>query len=398
MTTPTVDSIKEGFPYPDLEKVHGTPTFTDIREIHTKLKANAASIASERGGRNHGLLSLVMAPATYTRITGYNFHPPDNPGNTPRIPRNTPPEVVQDMRAQHKEEIREWREYRATANALRQQIIATFEETHLRILRNAHTGYNNATPLDMLNHLYRTYGQITPKDLEDNDQRMRTPYDPAQPITNLFAQLQEAVDFADAAQRPYSNEQLLSRAYNLVFQTGLYKDTCKDWRRLQDANKTWDQFKQIFHEAYRDLQSLETTAQNAKYHQANNAEAYNQESEETMNALAMLAQATEADRTTVANLTQTNTSLLKQLEQANSTVETLSKTITELQKQMAALTSHNTTKMRTDTKEQYCWSHGRTRTDKHTSANCLRKKEGHQDNATLHNRMGGSSRWCADRA
>ena len=126
MTTPTVDSIKEGFPYPDLEKVHGTPTFTDIREIHTKLKANAASIASERGGGNHGLLSLVMAPATYTRITGYNFHPPNNPGNTPRIPRNTPPEVVQDMRAQHKEEIREWREYRATANALRQQIIHLF--------------------------------------------------------------------------------------------------------------------------------------------------------------------------------------------------------------------------------------------------------------------------------
>ena len=42
----------------------------------------------------------------------------------------------------------------------------------------------------------------------------------------------------------------------------------------------------------------------------------------------------------------------------------------------------------------YCWSHGITRNRRHNSKTCKRKKEGHQDDATLNNRMGGSNERC----
>ena len=41
--------------------------------------------------------------------------------------------------------------------------------------------------------------------------------------------------------------------------------------------------------------------------------------------------------------------------------------------------------------DSYCWSHG---AGNHTSKQCRFKKEGHQDNATFENRMGGSNAYC----
>ena len=45
----------------------------------------------------------------------------------------------------------------------------------------------------------------------------------------------------------------------------------------------------------------------------------------------------------------------------------------------------------------YCWSHGITKNRRHNSKTCRRKKEGHQDDATLNNRMGGSNERCRTR-
>ena len=45
----------------------------------------------------------------------------------------------------------------------------------------------------------------------------------------------------------------------------------------------------------------------------------------------------------------------------------------------------------------YCWSHGITKNLGHDSKTCRRKKEGHQDMATLNNRLNGSNEICEKR-
>jgi hypothetical protein len=40
----------------------------------------------------------------------------------------------------------------------------------------------------------------------------------------------------------------------------------------------------------------------------------------------------------------------------------------------------------------YCWTHGLTFSAEHTSASCAHKVEGHKDNATLSNMMGGNNK------
>ena len=39
------------------------------------------------------------------------------------------------------------------------------------------------------------------------------------------------MDYADAGKAPYANAQVLSRAYNLILQTGLFIDACRDTKR-----------------------------------------------------------------------------------------------------------------------------------------------------------------------
>ena len=83
-------------------------------------------------------------------------------------------------------------------------------------------GYVRVSTNTMLQHLYDSYGVITAVDIEDNDTKMRADYDPSQPIEVLFHQIETAVEFSEAGNRPYDQKQVVSRAYLLILKTGLY--------------------------------------------------------------------------------------------------------------------------------------------------------------------------------
>jgi hypothetical protein len=445
----SVESIREGFPFITIAKQPGLPTYETIAEVHLKLKANAASIVSELGGGAHGLLGLVLPPTTYATLTNHAFTAPINPGTTPNLVAGGTTAQISEAVRQHIEELRIWREHNATDKALQQQLINTFDEPYIRGLRNRHTGYNNVSAMQILTHLYTTYGVITPIDIEDNDAKMRAPFDPTQPIELLFDQIETAVEFADAGNRPYNPEQVVSRAYLLLMQTGLYADSCRDWRRRDVLEQTWPNFKTDFAAAHRDLRLIQTAAHGAGYQSANSAmeDLAAEYRRETSEALGHLATATAADRTAVANLTQANTSLSSQLNTANTTIDSLRALIETLQIQLRNLNppassrnrsndnnnnnngrhSNNTnnrndnnrnqqnnsngrnnnrnggnhspheTNQNNDNNTSYCHTHGRTRNDRHTSLNCRNPSNGHAATATLDNRMGGSEQWCADK-
>eukprot|EP00957_Ditylum_brightwellii_P132555 10108822-Ditylum_brightwellii.AAC.1 len=72
----------------------------------------------------------------------------------------------------------------------------------------------------MLQHLYATYGKITPTKLEENDKATKKDYDTTLPIEHLAEQIETTVTIAGNANQPYTAAQVLSIAYNLVFKTG----------------------------------------------------------------------------------------------------------------------------------------------------------------------------------
>ena len=100
---------------------------------------------------------------------------------------------------------------------------------------------------------------------------MRANYDVNHPMEVRIEQIDNAVDIAATANNPYSVEQVVTAAYNLVFKTGMFADDCKMWCRRDPADKTWPHFKTYFTVAHQELHELQQTYQGAGYHSDNNA-------------------------------------------------------------------------------------------------------------------------------
>ena len=390
---PSVETIKEGFPHLLIPRHTGAPSYESVQATHKLLKANAASVPSDLGGGQHGLLGLMLDNAVYNNVTGQNFVRPVNPGNSAVIPPGATAAVTHTLERVHSENLRVFREVTRTDQALKQQLLKVFDDMYFKALRNPHVGYTNTTAYNLIQHLYNVYGRITQIDLSDNEKRLKQSYDPSMPIENLYSQVEAAIEYAAAGNAPFTNNQIVTNAYLLIFQTGQFERACEDWDVLPIANKTWVNFKTHFtraHQRFTNMQQLRQANYNGATNQANHV-AQMELQQDTTNALQALADATGADRTALANLAQSNSTLTTQLNDITTIIKQL-----ELKVNGLADTNQRGPRQSDYNRnsEHYCWSHGRTRNPNHVSSNCRNKKEGHIDTATLHNKQGGSERYC----
>jgi hypothetical protein len=170
-----------------------------------------------------------------------------------------------------------------------------------------HTGFAMVSTQRMLSHLFRTYGRIKPSDLEANDKRFKQAYDPNMPFETLIQQVDDAVEYAAHGENPYSQNQIITNAYNIIFNTGMFADACKEWRRQPDAYKTWTQFQYDFALAHDDWRNASNTSQYGGYQQANQLiETF---ASETAEAITHLANAAASDKDIVQQLTTANEKL-----------------------------------------------------------------------------------------
>lgn len=431
----TWESVITAFPHTAIPPIDGPPTFASVNELTTMLKANAASIQSANGGGQLGFLGVMVSAAMYATLSTDPFIVPANPGDTP-IPLAagaTSAQINEHFRA-HTELLRLFRVYTAVTTALRHQILSAVPDIYLRPLRNRHTGYATVTPLQLLTHLFTTYGHIAPHDIEANDNRFKGAFDPGQPFETLVQQIDEAQDFAEAAGQPYSAAQIVSNAYRIIFQTGLFNDACREWRRKTPAQQTWQEFQKDFNIAHIDLANQRQTAQGAGYHTANNTI-------ETIGhdnfgaALAQYAFAATADRDMLRSMQATNLALTQRLTVTEAENAQLRSQIQQFQAGLSNRSNNNHNNNRrtnngrpnsnnnnnqqnnTNTNQpnnsnnnnnnnntpsdpakkrypnlNYCWTHGCDIDPRHNSSNCRFPAPGHQNAATRDNPMGGSDK------
>ncbi len=143
-----------------------------------------------------------------------------NPGTTPVIPPLATTAIIEQTVREHDKSLRIWRQYNNVNAALKQQLISRISNIYIRTLQDRHTGFANISTRKFIEQLLRTYGNITPTDLAENDIRFKTVYDPSEPIEPHYAQLEDSMDYADAGDNAYTTNQVVSNAYTLVFNTG----------------------------------------------------------------------------------------------------------------------------------------------------------------------------------
>ena len=73
--------IVDGFPFPTIPPIVGTPTYNTIAEVNLKLNSNTSSDQSNLGCGTLGLLQLTVSPAAYNTLLSIAFIAPVKPGS-----------------------------------------------------------------------------------------------------------------------------------------------------------------------------------------------------------------------------------------------------------------------------------------------------------------------------
>ena len=219
------------FEFPNLTKIHGEPNFDSIKKIHNQIKANCQSVQSNLSGGTFGHLDLVLNVQQYKLLFNAPFIRPAHPGVLV-IPPGTTQHRSALMRDQHAESLLVFNKVHNLEKALRQQIITAVESTYLAVLRNFQTNSINLSIDAIFQHLYDTYGNISPKSLQDYEDRIKTMiFDPTQPIDDVFNAVMDPADYAEATGAPYSQQQTINTSYNILSKTAKYGKWILEWNR-----------------------------------------------------------------------------------------------------------------------------------------------------------------------
>lgn len=386
MAPVTAIDYKVYFEFPNLTKIHGEPTFDSIKQLHNEIKANSQNVQSNLGGGQYGHLGLVLNVQQYALLSNAPFIRPAHPGVLV-IPNGTTNHRSQLLRDQHTEALRVFNEVNNVEKTLRQQIIAAVEPSYLAALRNRQTNSINLPIDDIIQHLYDTYGKITPKSLQDYEDRTKQMmFDPQQPIDDIFNAVMNLADYADAARAPYSQQQTINTAYNIIAKSGKFGKWILEWNRKPRNQQSWINFKQHFREAQNEYRELhDTTVSETEYNQANMIQ---QIIEGVKNEL--IIEPPEDPQhddlvTHMANAAISNQQLVPQLL---TQIQQLSQLVLQMQTQMQNLNQNNSAPRANN---RYCWTHGAC---SHTSKHCRSKAEGHKDDASFKDKKGGSTKNC----
>jgi hypothetical protein len=179
-------------------------------------------------------------------------------------------------------------------------------------------------------------------------------------------------------------------ACTLVFNTGLFPDTCRAWQSRAIAGKTWAQFKLDFTTAHHEFRLTNQTAQQSGFHSANKMieQGRDESMQDTVDAITQLATATASYRGTLPTLTTTNAKLATQLEADHVQIAQLKNEIATLKNKIKPAWQGQQP-VKTMNNDSYCWSHVYQVAKSHTITTCNMKNSGHRDAANKSNTMDG---------
>ena len=85
----------------------------------------------------------------------------------------------------------------------------------------------------------------------------------------LIIQMEDKLNLVAVADAPYMLTQIVTYAYNSIFQTGLFAAVCQEWHRQQEAYKMRDQLKMNLSLAHQEFCETHLNKQTAVYHLTN---------------------------------------------------------------------------------------------------------------------------------
>jgi len=393
ITATTAINFRETyFIHPTLTKIQGEPTYHSLQLLSQELKANAASVPSNLGGGNYGYLGLLLSDAQFALLSNTPFVHPVHPGTLTIAPTLTGPQIAAAKQT-YEDAVKIHRECIALERALIQQTVEAIDKEYLQATRNRQTGQYATHIRDLLQYLFSTYGNITPTDLDlKADQVKKLTYDITNPIDSIFNEIEELSEYAEAAETPYSPNQLIDIGYIIISKNMAFQQDVRAWLRRPKADHTWSNFKTHFRAAYKEIKRTQGPTTDSHGYANAIADLVLQKlqipTEDEYLHLQTDSQGQAAPAQDKSQLEELAT-LMKQML---NTMSNQQRNTTQNQSNQRDQRTNNRNKSNSKKNVKlYCWTHGACA---HDSAACNKPAEGHQTDATFTNMKQGSTKNC----
>eukprot|EP00957_Ditylum_brightwellii_P115631 8820030-Ditylum_brightwellii.AAC.1 len=150
---------------------------------------------------------------------------------------------------------------------IKNQIKNTIELVWFSQIHTKEHGFGNRAMLDIFQHLYTMYGGVGLDELTKNQEKMFTSIAPHHPIALLFKQLEDGQKFAASASVPFTNDQLIMYAKQLILGTGQYSNAYCMWMATP-VPKIYQMLKMLFMQEHQLLNQMKHITRAAGYHGA----------------------------------------------------------------------------------------------------------------------------------
>jgi len=395
-------------------KFTGPPTDDSLRQIHEAITPILLPIPYDGEDGQDNLMGIILEDSVYKKH--YNKKGFKQPTRLPiadtSIDINATTSQVAIATATHAAKRVDFSLYDAAERGVCQFIQQAYDETWYKGLFNPHTMYSKVKAIEFLRHLRENAGGLHAIQAVDIPSTLPAFYVNADTIYDYIIAMEDAQAKSVRADLPITDAFLVASATKATMAAGTFPTATEQWEELIPAQKTWTRWKEHYKKAQKQLDTKrQSEGTTGPFAGLANAAASQQPSdhpisiEQFSNALDNLALASTADQnmqqmmldkfdslaasiktldTRLETLTTTNKSLAGQLKQKDDRINSLLKKLGE--GDSAGASSSPSWWSRGG----YCWTHGYGVSKVHSSQTCNNKSEGHKDNATRSNTMGGS--------
>ena len=126
----------------------------------------------------------------------------------------------------------------------------TVQQVFLSPIMDLLKGFGQVTALKMLQHLFRSYGEIDGINLEENAVKMIGAYETSGPLTRIIEQLKKGREFSRAGGQMIAYVMMVSKGITLLAQTETFNDDIREWHQQSTDLKMWATFKLFFQGAH----------------------------------------------------------------------------------------------------------------------------------------------------
>lgn len=271
------------YPGPTLTKLTDKPDHISYKIHIIELAASLGDHSTHLGGGNHGYIGAMTHGESdlndlYNSLTSNApaFVPPTHPGANPTIAANATQVATQQKIRAHQQKLAEHADYTGHIKAAKTNLIKAVGEDYFHSLKDDKTAFLNVSLAKLINHYRKEFATPDDEDLELNDITFKLPHNPTLTIEQTIAAKKRCQTFASGTDNEISNKKLIFQIKRAFYNTEIkeYQDAVDAFNKYTPADQTMAKLESDLRKAekkYKQNNKGNMSVQQAGYNEANAA-------------------------------------------------------------------------------------------------------------------------------